>query len=136
MPFISGILAALNVLYKGLKEKINLQNEKVSKKTLLAMVYLVMTVVLIVLSTLPSIDSQYQSRFIMLAFVPIALMVPLGLKLIENWLSKKYPSKKGLKFGLISITAVLFAISGFYAASASFSSMGPSITTESVQQSA
>ena len=130
VPFILGILATLNVFYKGLKEKINIQNEKMSKKTLLSLVYLVMTVVLIILSTLPSIDSQYQSRFIMLAFVPIALMVPLGLKLIENWLSNKYPSKNGLKLGIISIIAVLFMISSFYTASATFSSMGPSITTD------
>jgi hypothetical protein len=57
-------------------------------------------------------------------------MVPLGIKLIENWISKKFPSKAGLKLGLISIIAVIFAISSFYAASATFSSMGPSITTE------
>lgn len=130
VPFILGILAALNVLYKGLKEKIDAHNEKINKKTLLALVYLVMTVVIIAISTLPSIDSQYQSRFIMLAFVPIALIVPLGLKLIEKWLSNRYPSKKGLKLGIISIMAVLFMVSSFYSASATFSSMGPSITTD------
>jgi hypothetical protein len=91
LPFILGILASLSLLYKGLKEKISSHNDKINQKTLLTLLYLVMTAVLIVLSIMPSIDSQYQSRFMMLVFVPIALMVPLGLKLIENWLSKKYP---------------------------------------------
>lgn len=59
----------------------------------------------------------------MLAFVPIALMVPLSLKLIGNWLLEKYHSKNGLRLGLIGIIAVLFAISGFYAVSFSFSGM-------------
>lgn len=130
LPFILGIFTTLNVLYKGLKEKIDPQNVEISKKTLLSLVYLVMAVVVIVLSTLPSIDSQYQGRFIMLVFVPIALMVPLGLKLIEKWLSNRYPSKNYLKISFISIIAVLFAISSFYTASGQFSSMGPSISTE------
>jgi hypothetical protein len=130
VPFILGILATVNVLYKGLKEKIDAQNEKINKKILLALVYLVITVVVIAISTLPSIDSQYQGRFIMLAFVPIALIVPLGLKLIEKWVSNRYPSKKGLKLGIIGIIAVLFMISSFYTASTAFSSMGPSITTD------
>lgn len=130
LPFILGIFTTLNVLYKGLKEKIDPQNVEISKKTLLSLVYLVMAVVVIVLSTLPSIDSQYQGRFIMLVFVPIALMVPLGLKLIEKWLSNRYPSKNYLKISFISIITVLFAISSFYTASGQFSSMGPSISTE------
>ncbi|HML04672.1 MAG TPA: glycosyltransferase family 39 protein [Methanobacterium sp.] len=130
VPFILGILATLNVLYKGLKEKIDAQNEGINQKTLLVLVYLVMTVVIIAISTFPSIDSQYQSRFIMLAFVPIALMVPLGLKLIEKWISNRYPSKKGLKWGIVSIIAVLFMLSSFYSASATFSSLQPSITID------
>ncbi len=89
-----------------------------------------MTIVLVSLSVMPSIDSQYQGRFMMLAFVPIALMVPLGLKYIEKWLSTKYPSKKKLKVGLITLMAVIFAMSSFYGATEEFSSMGPSITTE------
>lgn len=130
IPFILGIIATFNILYNGLKEKLEIQKGLINKKTLLALAYLVMTGVLIILSTLPSIDAQYQSRFLLLSFVPIALMVPLGLKLIENWLSKRYPSKNGLKLGLISIIAVIFAISSFYTASEEFSSMGPSITIE------
>ena len=130
LPFILGIIVTFNILYNGLKEKISLQNEILNKKILLSLAYLVMTGILIILSTLPSIDSQYQSRFMLLAFVPIALMVPLGLKLIENWLSKKYPSKNELILGLISIIAVIFAVSSFYTASEEFSSIGPSIATE------
>ncbi|MGZ7117839.1 MAG: glycosyltransferase family 39 protein, partial [Methanobacterium sp.] len=130
IPFILGILATINVLYKGFKEKISIQNDKINKKTLLALVYLVMIAVLIFLSTLPSIDSQYQSRFMMLTFVPIALMVPLGLKLIENWLFKKNSSRNGLNIGIISIIAIIFAMSAFYTASSEFSSLGPSISEQ------
>lgn len=130
LPFLLGVFATITVLYKGLKKKIDVQKGVISKKTLLAWLYIVMTIVLISLSVAPSIDSQYKSRFIALAFVPIALMVPLGLKFIENWFSKKYPSKKGLKLALISIIAVVFAISSFYTAAGTFSNMEPSITSD------
>ena len=130
VPFILGVLVAIHVLYNGLKEKIDLKMKVIGGSTLLAWVYLVMTVVLISLAVAPSIDSQYKSRFIELAFVPIALMVPLGLKFIENWLSKRYPSKRRLKLGLISLIAVLFAISSFYTATGEFSGMEPSITSD------
>lgn len=130
LPFILGVFATITVLYRGLKKKINDQNKLISKKTLLSWLYIVMTVVLIGLSIAPSVDSQYKSRFIALAFVPIALMVPLGLKFIENWLSKKYPSKKGLKLAVIGVIAVIFAISSFYTAAGTFSNMGPSITSD------
>ena len=125
LPFMLGVIATVYTIYNGLKEKRRL----ISKRTLLSLLYLVMTVVLIVLSVAPSVDSQYKSRFIELAFVPIALMVPLGLKFIENWLSKRYPSKKKLVWGIIGLIAVIFAISSFYTATEEFSSMGPSITT-------
>ena len=102
----------------------------IDKKTYLAWPYVVMTSVLVILSVFPSIDSQYRGRFIMLAFVPIALMVPLGLKYIENWISNKYPSENVLKMTVIITIAVLFAFSAFYSSSGEFSSMGPSISTE------
>ncbi len=130
LPFILGLFVTIKILYNGLKNKIDPKTGVVSKKTLLAWLYIVMAVVLIGLSVAPSIDSQYKSRFIALAFVPIALMVPLSLKLIENWLSKRYPSKKGLKIGLISAIAIIFALSSFYTATEEFSSMGPSITSD------
>ena len=129
VPLILGVLVTVYVLYKGLKEKIDVKKDAISGKTPLSWVYLVMTVVLISLSVAPSVDSQYKIRFIELAFVPIALMVPLGLKFIENWLSKRYPSKKRLKLGLISVIAIIFAISSFYTATEEFSGMGPSITS-------
>jgi len=128
VPFILGFFATIVVLYRGLKDKIDVIG-LISKKTLLSWVYIVMAIVLIGLAVAPSVDSQYKSRFIALAFVPIALMVPLGLKLIEDWLSKKYPSRKWLKIGLISALAIIFAISSFYTATEEFSSMGPSITS-------
>jgi hypothetical protein len=130
VPFILGVLVTIHIFYNGLKEKINVERKAISRKTLLSWAYLVLTVILIGLSVAPSVDSQYKSRFIELAFVPIALMVPLGLKFIENWLSKRYPSKRSLKLGLISLIAVIFAVSSFYTATGEFSGMGPSITSD------
>lgn len=131
VPFILGVLVTIHIFYNGLKEKINVERKAISRKTLLSWAYLVLTVILISLTVAPSVDSQYKSRFIELAFVPIALMVPLGLKFIENWLSKRYPSKRRLKVvGLISLIAVIFAISSFYTATEEFSGMGPSITSD------
>ena len=125
VPFILGIFTTIFILYNGLRKK----KKIISKKTLLAWLYIMMTIVLIGLCVAPSVDSQYKSRFIALAFVPIALIVPLGLKFIENWLSKKYPTRNGLKLGLISVIAIIFVISSFYTATEEFSSMGPSITS-------
>lgn len=130
IPFLLGVFATITILYKGIKNKIGAKTGVISKETLLAWLYVVMVVVLIVLSVAPSVDSQYKGRFIALAFVPIALMVPLGLKFIENWLSKNYPYKKGLKLGLIGVIAVIFAVSSFYTAAGTFSNMGPSITSD------
>ena len=130
VPFILGVIVTIHIFYNGLKEKINVEMKAISRKTLLSWAYLVLTVILIGLSVAPSVDSQYKSRFIELAFVPIALMVPLGLKSIENWLSKRYPSKRSLKLGLISLIAVIFAVSSFYTATGEFSGMGPSITSD------
>jgi hypothetical protein len=86
-----------------------------------------MTLVLVVLAVLPS---DYQERFIAMAFVPVALLVPLGLKLIENWISNRIPSKNRLKISIITVIAVLFAFSSFYTAAGTFSDMGPSISSD------
>jgi len=130
LPFLLGVFATLTILYNGLKSKKDIKEAIISKKTYLAWLYIVMAAVLVILSVSPSIDSQYKGRFIMLAFVPVALMVPLGLKYIENLISKKYPSKNMAKITIVSTIAVLFAFSAFYSASGEFSSMGPSISTE------
>jgi hypothetical protein len=148
IPFLLGIFAAIKVLYTGLKQKLNfgisIENKNningsglkadfgemnifLTKETILSAIYLIMAFVLILLVLVPS---EYQGRFILLAFVPIALIVPLGLQLIENLIKNSYPSKKSLRIGLISIIAILFAISSFYTASEEFSSMGPSISSE------
>ena len=127
LPFILGIFATITVLYRGLKDK-GVQNTLISKMSLSG-VYIVLVIVLVLLSIWPSIDSQYRGRFIMLAFVPIALVTPLGLKYIEDCLSKKGVSK-GFKVGAIALIAIIFAMSSFYGATEEFSSMGPSISTE------
>jgi len=149
IPFLLGIFAAIKVLYTGLKKKLNfgisIENNKkningsglksdfgemnifLTKETILSAIYLIMAFVLILLVLVPS---EYQSRFVLLAFVPIALIVPLGLQLIENLIKNSYPSNKSLRIGLVSIIAILFVISSFYTASEEFSNMGPSISAE------
>ncbi len=146
LPFLLGLFATIKIFFNGLKQK-NLKNKVInghnfplnssdpaptnnwflSKKTLLSAIYLIMAFVLILLAAVPS---EYQSRFILLAFVPIALIVPVGLQLIENLISRKYPSKNFIKIGLISLIAILFAFSSLYTASEEFSNMGPSISSE------
>jgi hypothetical protein len=147
LPFLLGLFATIKIFYTGLKTK-NLKNRGIngkdnfasnnsdpyltnvgvlSKKTLLSSIYLIMAFVLILLAAVPS---EYQSRFILLAFVPIALIVPVGLQLIESLIYKKYPSRNFIKIGLITIIAILFAFSSLYTASEEFSNMGPSISSE------
>jgi hypothetical protein len=127
IPFILGVIAVIKCLYTGLKNKDIDKKIIISKKTLLSGTYLLMTSILLILSIFPS---DYQSRFIAIAFVPVALLTPLGLKLIENWISDKYPMKYRFKIGIISIIAVIFALSSFYTAAGTFSEMSPSISSD------
>ncbi len=127
IPFLLGVYATTKVLFNGIMEKNTIKNIIADKKTLLSCGYLVMTLVLIILSVVPS---DYQSRFIAMAFVPIALITPIGLKLIEKKLSGKFPGKNGFKIGIISIIAIIFAMSSFYTATSTFSTLSPSISSD------
>jgi hypothetical protein len=127
IPFLLGIFAAAKIFYKGLREKLSPEKSVINKKTLLSWTYLITALILIILSVVPS---EYQNRFIMLSFVPVALLVPLGLQLVEKWFYNRFHDRNGLRIGLISIIAILFALSSFYTASESFSDMGPSISSE------
>jgi hypothetical protein len=122
IPFLLGVYATIKMFYTGLIEKNSLQKVVIDKKTLLSLAYLIMTLVLLILSIMPS---DYQSRFIAMVFVPVALITPLGLKLIERWISRNYPSKNGFKIGIISIIAVILCISSFYTAVGTFSNLSP-----------
>ncbi len=127
IPFLLGIYSTIKTLFYGIKDRNTIQNIVTNKKTLLSWVYIVMTAVLILLSIVPS---DYQSRFVAMIFVPIALITPIGLKLIESWLSNKYPGNNIFKIGLISIIAVIFAMSSFYTGAGTFSGLGPSISSD------
>lgn len=127
IPFLLGVYATTKVLFNGIMEKNIIKNIIADKKTLLSCGYLVMTLVLIILSVVPS---DYQSRFIAMAFVPIALITPIGLKLIEKKLSVKFPGKNGFKIGIISIIAIIFAMSSFYTATSTFSTLSTSISSD------
>lgn len=136
IPFLLGLLATIKVFYNDIKEKLPSRGRNKGKKNvigvlsnkgILAGIYLVMTAILVLFSVM---ETQYQSRFLLLSFIPIALLVPIGLQFIDNLLDRFLPSKKVLSICVIAIIAILFASSSLYAASDSFSSMGPIITTE------
>lgn len=91
LPYLLGVFVAIKILYNGLKEKVINQNE-MNRNTLLAWLYLTLAGVLALLSFLPS--AEYQSRFLLMAFLPIALLVPLGIKYVENEFLDRYPTRK------------------------------------------
>lgn len=122
IPFLLGLFALFSILYKGFKAKTDYN------MLLTAFAYLVVTSVIIVLSIFPTIDSQYQNRFLMLAFIPLALIVPIGIIFLNNLLRTKISSNKRL--ALVLGLSIIFACSGLYSANQSFSSMGPSITQD------
>ena len=125
IPFILGVYATIKVLYNGLINK-NSFEIVTDKKTFLSFAYLVMTVLLLILSIVPS---DYQNRFIAMVFVPVALITPLGLKFIESKLSGKYPGKNKFKIGVICIIGIIFAMSSFYTSIDTFSNLSPSISS-------
>jgi 4-amino-4-deoxy-L-arabinose transferase-like glycosyltransferase len=126
LPYLLGILAVLAILYRGLKEKIGKINW-MNKNTMLVWLYLTLAAALAILSFVPS---DYQSRFVLMAFLPIALIVPLGIKFFENEFLARYPKKKKIITLLVVMIAVVFASSSFYSASETFASMGPTITAD------
>ncbi|EKQ51858.1 MAG: hypothetical protein B655_2111 [Methanobacterium sp. Maddingley MBC34] len=152
-PYLLGIAAALIILYRGLKEKIttiipsqmsktifnnSTLNEtvpprnktilsKMNKNTLLAWVYISLAVLIVVLVMIPA--SDYQSRFLLMAFLPVGLLVPLGLKFLETEFLARY-SHKTLITILVGGVALIFAFSCFYTASESFNNLEPTITSQ------
>lgn len=130
IPTLVGIVAILSHLYQGV---INRSKEDgaplTSKKTFLAWVYFVLIGLLFGLS-LPFIPENWRMRFILLAFLPIALIVPIGLKFIELVIHKKYPTKKQMRQLVILAIAIIFALSAFLNVVIKIPSMGPVITME------
>jgi|GEM_PF-1197236 len=158
LPYLLGIVAALIILYRGWKEKITtiissemsktsfptsaplnetvpLINKtfssKMNKNTLLAWVYISLAALLAVLVMIPA--SDYQSRFLLMAFLPIGLLIPLGLKFLETEFLARY-SHKTLTTIVVAGLALVFAFSCFYTASESFGNLEPTITSEQYQE--
>ncbi|BDZ71883.1 hypothetical protein GCM10025861_24000 [Methanobacterium petrolearium] len=129
IPYLLGVASSIIILWRGLKEEvINADLSIISKNTLLSWVYISLTIILAVLVVIPS--SQYQSRFLLMAFLPIGLLVPLGLKFIETELLVRYPTKKQITTLMVVLIAAIFAFSCYYTASESFNNLGPTITTD------
>jgi hypothetical protein len=120
IPFILGILVLLKIFYDKLKTK------KISEELLSSVFYLIISIIVIILSITPISDHSYQSRFLLLSFLPLSLVSPLCLKLLEI----KLKTIKGIKLGLASIIILIFLISSVYASSESFSGMKPTITDD------
>nr|WP_054858666.1 hypothetical protein [Methanobacterium formicicum] len=95
LPYLMGVVASLIIFYRGLKGKIPSTSTsalKINPNTLLAGSYLSLAAALVILVVIPA--SDYQSRFLLIAFLPIGLLVPLGLKFIETEFLARYPEKK------------------------------------------
>ncbi|HII83822.1 MAG TPA: hypothetical protein HA271_03045 [Methanobacterium subterraneum] len=107
-----------------------------NKNTLLAGVYISLAILLGVLVMMPV--SDYQSRFMLISFLPIGLLVPLGLKFLETEFLGKYarktPTRKTLVKIIVASVALIFAFSCFYTASESFNSLEPTITSDEYQE--
>jgi hypothetical protein len=154
LPYLLGIAASLVILYRGLKEKITtviptkmdknpvkmdktisdnnkapdkIIYAKMNKNTLLSWVYISLAVLLAVLVLIPA--SDYRSRFLLIAFLPVGLLVPLGLKFVETEFLGRYYRKTPITI-LIAGVAMIFAFSCFYTASESFNNLEPTITSE------
>ncbi|MFX1535105.1 MAG: hypothetical protein ACFFDI_12845 [Promethearchaeota archaeon] len=80
--------------------------------------------------SLPFIPENWRMRFILLAFLPIALIAPVGLKFIERLIQKKYPTKNQMRQLVIVVIAIIFALSAFLNVVIKIPSMGPVITIE------
>jgi hypothetical protein len=123
VPFILGILVLLKIFYDKVKTK------ELSSELLSSVFYLIITITVIILSISPIIDGDYQYRFLLFGFVPLSLISPLCLNLLNIKLTK-IKTIKGIKLGLAAIIITIFLISSVYASSKSFSSMKPIITDE------
>ena len=131
LPYLMVVVASLIIFYRGLKGKIPSTSTsalKINPNTLLAGSYLSLAAALVILVVIPA--SDYQSRFLLIAFLPIGLLVPLGLKFIETEFLARYPEKKLPTLLLVVGIALIFAFSSFFTASQSFNSLGPTITNE------
>jgi hypothetical protein len=134
LPYLLGVVSSVMILYRGLKGHIpgngtsDSTQSPLNSNMLLSWSYICLALVLAVLSVITS--SQYQSRFLLVAFLPIALLVPLGLKFLEIEFITRYPWKKRLTTLLVLGVALIFAFSSYYTASESFDSLEPTITTD------
>jgi len=132
LPTLIGIVVASIYFVKGLKGRVSEDDKTpLSKETFLVWVYLILFLVIIILTVIPT---SWQERFVLLAFVPIALLTALGVKFIEKQFANSYPSKKGIKLLIVSGFAAIFCISTTIHAIQFMDSMGPILTTEQYEE--
>lgn len=132
LPTLIGVVIGAVYLIKGLKGRVS-EDEKspISKETFLVWICLILFGLILFLSIL---STSWQERFVLLSFVPIALLTALGVKFIEKQLARTYPNKKGIKNLIISGFAVIFCISTTIHAIQFTESMGPILTTEQYEE--
>ncbi|MHA1649407.1 MAG: hypothetical protein ACTSYB_04355 [Candidatus Helarchaeota archaeon] len=128
IPYIFGLIVVSIYLYQGLKSKDRII---ISKRTFLAWLYLILAILLSILVIIPA---SWQDRFMLLAFSPIALIVPIGVKYVDILLTKKAPSKVRVRYAVVGSITILFAFSSFFIAMQMFPLMGPTITMEQYQE--
>ncbi|OLS13122.1 MAG: Uncharacterized protein RBG13Loki_3250 [Promethearchaeota archaeon CR_4] len=125
IPYLLGLIVVASILIRGLKTKTQGDTEPViAQKTFLAWLYLVLGALLFFLVGMPS---QWQARFILLAYVPISLVSAVFLKWVEYRLVLKRPSKKALKLGIVGGISTIFGIVTLVNAILFLPTMGPTL---------
>jgi hypothetical protein len=114
IPYLIGILALSYYLYIGVKKREKNQSHIIISKIFILVI----------------IPSNWQIRFLLLAFLPIALIVPLGLKYIELIISKRSSINFKSRQIIIGIIAFSFALSSLIQVVIFIPRMGPAITME------
>jgi len=132
IPYLIGIIAVSHYLYLGVKKMGKNQGHIIiSKKTYLVWIYLILAIILFILIIIPS---NWQSRFLLLAFLPIALIVPFGLKYVELMISKRFSINFKSRQIIIGIIAFSFALSSLIQVVTFIPRMGPAITMEQYEE--
>lgn len=126
IPYILGIWCTFYFLSNNLRKNVSNRDIKsFPDKTYLAFSYIFLAILLFLLIIIPS---TWQERFLLMAFLPIGLIIPLSIILILNWFKKLNKLHQKMRTILISIISIIFALSSALIALRFVPKMGPIIT--------
>jgi hypothetical protein len=131
LPYAIGLLAVLGELAKGIKTRSETGAKPVIlRKTFLSWIYVAFGGLIMVLVAIPS---SWQSRFVLLAYVPIVLTVPVGIKKIESWVAHKYPANTRRRVAVVATISLAFVVASFASVVSFVPQMGPSISMQAYE---